>query len=200
MTPTQLRAWLLSAPGHGLQFINSPHIQPHGQLERAPDNACFRRFFSVSLAQNGQNVVITRISSTSAQHGVFVPYIALGCPSVDLTEEGARIAISGPFTGCTFARADADGNEVVGHVYVDTNLDDNDPELQARNLERFSGSYQIGSAMGFATAGRVLAPAHEGYVFGVSVGQAWEWFWLTLTPAGTVNSCVLIPEADWVVL
>lgn len=202
MNASQVRAWLQSgAGGRALQVPGVPGVQPQGERYLPRDNASFRQFFPALFTQNGQTVTVTRTATAHPRDGAFLPFLELGCPSVNLTLEGLTIVISGPFGGCTFARAEADGSQAVGHIFVAA-VAGNDPEEQARNLERFADSYDIGSAMGFETTGLVDGGAHEGYVLGVDAGQGqgWEWFWVTRNLAGALITCRPIQPAEWVVL
>jgi hypothetical protein len=131
------------------------------------------------------------------RHGVYLPDYENQCTRVNATANG--IVISGQFSGCTFARCTAGGNEFAGHIYVSTATPGNDPLVQARSFEQACGA-PANSAVGFSTVGRVLAPAVRGYVIGTLVADTWQWNWMTVQLDGTVAMCETLTPADWVAL
>lgn len=207
MTPVNLRAWLApSAIGKIVHFQNlAAQVQGGGPAPGAPANGSVVLYYPVTvvhqLRANGFGFELAVTGCPMGGHdGVYLPDCPNQCPRVDATAQANGIVISGQFTGCTFARCQtAGGNLVAGHVYVNGALPGNNPVAQARAFEVGAGA-PANTAMGFPTIGQVMAPANRGYTIGTLVAGVWQWDWLTVDANNTVVTHLVLGPAHWVAL
>lgn len=203
MNAQELRQWLVTAPGKQLETDNF-----HGQfmVGGVPVGAVSQstgQYFPCLVRRepkpNGFGYLLKITACFNAgRHAVFVKDHSN--QSLHADANLSPIVISGRFSGCTFARCvGANGHTYVAHIFVDAALAGNDPATQARNFEAACGA-AANTAVGFATIGRVAAPAMRGYVIGTYHGAAWQWTWLTADINGFVSTCTTIGAADWVAL
>jgi hypothetical protein len=204
MNSQDLRIWLQAAAGESVNFQGVQAANRQGLLpaQGDPPNGSYELYFPITINRlarpSGFGYELRVANSTMADRdGVYLPDYVNQCTRVNATANG--IVISGKFTGCTFARCTAGGNEFTGHIYVSAATPDNDPVAQARSFEQACGA-PANSAVGFPTVGHISAPAGHGYIIGTLVTGAWQWDWMTVQPDGTVVGCVTLAPANWVPL
>ena len=206
MNPNQLRLWMI----HGQKVTFRPNMGP-GPLTSvhapptAPANGTRPLYLPITvdhvMAPTGFELQV-RNTAVGGHHGVFLPDAVNQCTTVDASANANGIVVSGPFTGCTFAKCinPANAHLIVGHIYVNGAIAGNNPATQAVALKAAAGQLPAGPAQGFQTAGRVAAPAISGYVIGTLVGGIWQWDWLTINVNDGVVARQTLGPADWVAL
>jgi hypothetical protein len=210
MNAQELRTWLENAVGKEVNFqgVESANMQGTIPAVRELNDLC-QLYFPIQVERvqkpNGSMELRVRNSTMDVKHGVYLPDFQNQCTWTNASANHNQIIFSGRFSGCTFARCLGAGNQFVGHIYVSSGADGNDPAAQARNFVTVCGG-QPGTAIGFRTINRVEAPASYGYVVGTCIGNQWQWNWMTVArppsndPYEYVVACRTINPDEWVAL
>jgi hypothetical protein len=205
MNAQELRQWLMAATGKQMETDNFLFQFMVGGVpgNGTPANSSTGQYFPCLVRRvvkpNGFGYML---KITGCLQGGADALFVKDHPNQSLHANASQfpIVISGRFSGCTFARCvGANGHLYIAHIFVDGGLAGNNPAAQARAFETAVGA-AANSAVGFTTAGRVMAPAMRGYVFGTFDGANWQWNWLTADTNGNVVSCQALGPADWVAL
>ena len=159
-------------------------------------NQALQAYYKMSVTFNDNFFFLQLLPAESSATCLFLPYHENICTYVQCQDQAA-VVVSGKFSGCIFVKS-ADNNNrnaYFGHVYVNNNTKDNNPESQMNSFCDITGINRT-DLRGFKTVGKIVNGGTCGYVFAIYT-STWTYYWMECSLEDTIVSCRKILPTEW---